>query len=146
TANGATSLVLVDATGFAGTTHVLAGGEVYLVTAVNVGLNTLTIAGGLIDDLDGGAPVKRLRRAAASGSHKINVWGASALYPGAIVELDNDTVTVWSKERRTVQSVSGNVVTLGGAVLAQDYFEGQKVRVIEAAVTVRYAPDGVTDT
>ena len=86
-----------------------------------------------------GTAVQRLRRAndAAVPARTINLWGAASLYAGAIVELDNGQ----QKETSTVDSVNGDTVTLSSN-LAQAYYEGHYLRVIEAEVTVRYAPEG----
>jgi phage tail sheath protein FI len=67
----------------------------------------------------------------------MNVWGASSLYTGAIVELDNGH----RKETFTVLSTSANQVTLSGNP-ANNYYETQKLRVIEAEVDVTYQPAG----
>jgi phage tail sheath protein FI len=86
-----------------------------------------------------GTVVKRLRKAndPAGGGKKINVWGASALYAGAIVELDNGK----EKESFTVDTFAGETVTLSAAP-TKTYYEGHKLRVIEAEVSVLYAPKG----
>jgi hypothetical protein len=87
-----------------------------------------------------GTAVQRLRPANNTGAPAptINVWGASSLYAGAIVELDNGQ----RKETSTVVSVNGDTVTLANP-LTQAYYEGHFLRVIEAEVNVRYAPEGV---
>ncbi|HEY9284396.1 MAG TPA: phage tail sheath C-terminal domain-containing protein [Pyrinomonadaceae bacterium] len=90
-----------------------------------------------------GASVLRLRRANDMGTPAptINVWGASSLYKGAIVELDNGR----DKEIFTVAGVAGDVVTLSGN-LTQQYYEGHVLRVVEAEVSARYAPEGAAPT
>ena len=55
------------------------------------------------------------------------------------MELDNGQ----QKETSTVDSVNGDTVTLSSN-LAQAYYEGHYLRVIEAEVTVRYAPEGAS--
>jgi phage tail sheath protein FI len=88
-----------------------------------------------------GTPIRRLRPAntPAAGLHTINVQGASQLYLGALVELDNGT----NKERFNVDLIDGQIVTLSGTVPAQNYFEGNRLRVIEAEVLARYEKDGL---
>jgi hypothetical protein len=93
-----------------------------------------------------GTTIKRLRRANTGGAGKtINVWGASALYaasagaPGALVELSDGT----TKETFTVVKVTGNTVEMSGTI-ARTYYEGHKLRVIEAEVSVRYSPENGT--
>src|SRR5205807_2405446 len=73
-------------------------------------------------------------------SPTLNVSGASQLYEGALVEVDNGT----AKEVVTVQSVSGDTVTFG-ANLANTYFEGHRARAIGVSVEVTYAPNGVVE-
>jgi len=87
-----------------------------------------------------GMPVQRLRAVNTQGapSPTINVQGASQLYVGALVELDNGT----NKEQFTVQTITGQLVTLSGN-LTQAYFEGQRLRVIEAELLTSYQKDGV---
>jgi phage tail sheath protein FI len=81
-----------------------------------------------------GTTVQLIRAAnnPAAPAPVINVWGASQLYRNALVELDNGT----NKEVFRVNSVNGNTVTLSGN-LARAYFEGHKLRVIEAEVGIR---------
>jgi hypothetical protein len=85
-------------------------------------------------------PVQRLRPANFTGgtSGTINVQNASQLYLGALIELDNGT----QKERFTVQDVTGQVVTLLPNI-ANAYYEGQRLRIIEAEVLTSYQKDGV---
>jgi len=86
-----------------------------------------------------GTPVLRLRPANNPGSpNSIHVQNAEQLYLNALVELDNGT----NKERFTVDSVVGDLVTLSQN-LANQYLEGNRMRVIEAEVLTRYEVDGV---
>src|SRR6185369_12267972 len=85
-----------------------------------------------------GTIVKRLGAAnSANTAATIRAWGASRLYKGALVELDNGT----DKERLAVVSTAGDAITLSSNVV-NVYREGNKLRVIEAEVAVRYAVDG----
>ena len=88
-----------------------------------------------------GTSVKRIHAAnnTAVPGKTVNVRGASTLYPGAILELSNGK----DKDTRTVISIDGEQVTLS-ANLTNPYFEGQKVRVIEAEVNIRYRPTPAT--
>lgn len=119
-----------------------AGGTEYMVAAVAAGQITIA-APGLLAALSSGAAVRRLRPAyrASPARAVIRAWGAAKLYPGAMVELDNGSTT----EMFSVVSVAGDLVTLSGN-LAQDYWEGQKLRVVEAEVAVRYAPGGAVQS
>ena len=119
--------------------RILIDGAEYTVAALPAGQITIA-APGLLRDAPAGTAVKRLRpayRSAAAGTD-IRAWGANALYPGAIVELDNGR----EKETLSVVSVSGDVVTLS-ANLANNYWEGHKLRVVEAEVAVSYKPGGL---
>ena len=73
-----------------------------------------------------GTPVKQLRKA-STGANTISVWGGSAIYQDAIVELSNGQ----DKEIFTVTSIQGSVLTLSD-VPEKVYYEGNKLRVIEA--------------
>ena len=57
-----------------------------------------------------------------------------------MVELDNGT----NKELFTVVSVTGQLVTLSGDV-TQAYYEGHRLRVIEAEVQARYERNGIVE-
>jgi phage tail sheath protein FI len=86
-----------------------------------------------------GTPVQRLRPANIPFlGRTINVQNASQLYLGALVELDNGT----AKEQFTVQVITGQLVTLSGNP-AQTYYEGHRLRSIEAEVLTTYQKDGV---
>jgi phage tail sheath protein FI len=104
---------------------------------------TLTIAPGVPagDKWKAGTAIQRLRPANAPGGNKLGIWGAASLYPGAIVELDNGT----DKEIFSVDKIEGDMVTFSGN-LQNRYFEGHNLRVIEAEVSARYAPEGGTPT
>ena len=86
-----------------------------------------------------GTNVQRLRPANSTATPvaTVNVQGAAQLYQGAMVELDNGT----NKEPFTVVSVTGQLVTLSGNV-TQAYYEGHRLRVIEAEVQTRYERNG----
>ena len=86
-----------------------------------------------------GTNVQRLRPANSTATpvSTVNVQGAAQLYQGAMVELDNGT----NKEPFTVDSVAGQLVTLSGNV-TQPYYEGHRLRVIEAEVQTRYERNG----
>jgi phage tail sheath protein FI len=138
-----TVIPVAQATGFpdgdlAANDHVTIGGTEYTITAVDGANKKITVAGDASNDATIGAVVKRLRVAnKPTVSKVINVWGAAALYSGAIVEVSN----LAAKETFTVVSVNGTAVTLSGATQKQ-YYEGHKMRLIEAQVTAQYRPDG----
>jgi phage tail sheath protein FI len=92
-----------------------------------------------------GTPIKRIRptwdwTGAGAKTKELRVWGASALYAKAIVELDTGA----KKETTTVVSVAGDVVTFASDLTGR-YFEGASLRVVEAQVDVRYAPNGTVE-
>ena len=105
--------------------------------AVAAGQLTFTIAPVQHAAWGSGLAVQRLRAAALATNNQLGVNGAQKLYVGAIVELDNGT----QKEVHTVTAVAGNVVTFDSA-LTGTYLEGDRLRVIEAEVLVRYQPAG----
>jgi uncharacterized protein len=149
TVNGAgppptTTVNVASVANFANGDHVLIAGQEYVIGNVTAGaagppvvLSSFTITPALLpgQGWPAGTTVKRLRVANTAGVNTINIWGASSLYTNAIVELDNGH----TKDILTVQSVAGNVVTLSGN-LANVYYEGHKLRVVEAQVNVSYAP------
>lgn len=141
--NPSVHLAVDDSTGFAKNDHALIAGSEYVVSAVPDN-RTITVPA----PADGsiwpkGQPAQRLRKAnqVAAPSKKIHVSNATQLYVKAQVELDNGT----KREFTTVDAINGNEITLGAA-LANQYYEGQKLRLIEADVRVQYAPDGKVDT
>jgi phage tail sheath protein FI len=87
-----------------------------------------------------GMPVLLLRAAnnIVVPSPNINVQGASQLYLGALVELDNGT----QKDQFIVQTIAGQIVTLSKNI-TNPYFEGQRLRIIEAELLTSYQTDGV---
>ena len=105
--------------------------------AVAAGQLTFTIAPAQHAAWGSGLAVQRLRPAALAANNQLGVNGAQKLYIGAIVELDNGA----QKEVHTVTAVAGNVVTFDSA-LTGTYLEGDRLRVIEAEVLVRYQPAG----
>ena len=84
------------------------------------------------------APVSPAPATAGPQRNKLQIWGASSLYPNALLEIE-DTV----KSKRSYVAVSGEVagttVTLARDVDAT-LWEGQRVRLIEAHFQVRYRP------
>jgi uncharacterized protein len=137
-----TTVTVASVANFSNGDHILVAGQEYVIANVTVGppaTFTITPALAAGQSWPAGTAVKRLRTANAAGVATINVWGASSLYQSAIVELDNGH----KKETFTVLSTAGNVVTLSGN-LANVYYEGQKLRVVEAQVNVSYAPVGGT--
>ena len=130
-------------TGFNNGDHVLVKGREYAISNKNTANVTFDFtpkvpAG---ETWDVGVSVKRLRPANAPPNANLRLWGASQLYLNALVELDNGI----QKEIRTVSQIIGDVVTFT-PTLNNHYFEGHKVRVIEAEVFVRYTPEGGGET
>ncbi len=125
--------------GFAADDHVLIGGGEYVI-------DTVTTASGDIKIKDRkltagvGDSVRQLRKA-STAAKTISVAGGAAIYANAIVEISNGT----DKEAFIVSAVAGNVVTLSAAP-TKAFLESHKLRVIEAEVTVQYAPAGSVAT
>lgn len=95
-------------------------------------------------DLAAGDPVQRLLKAntpaappPAPAANLIFVANAGRLYPGAVVELDNGS----QKDLTVVESINGSRVTLRDD-LTRQYLEGDRLRLVEARVSIRYAPAG----
>ncbi len=127
-------------TGFKDGDHVLIGGGEYLLKSPVQDKFELQNLGGqaVSADWSKGTLVQCLRSAAKKGTGTLSVWGASRLYVGALVELDNGV----AKDTNTVKDISGDKVTLS-QVLNNDYYEGHKIRVAEMELTVQYRPNGV---
>ena len=99
---------------------------------------TLKLTDGPDEEVDVGERIAVARSAMAVGDDKVRVWGASTLYPGAIVEFDNGA----NKTTLTVASVTGDTATLAEALSAgATYFDDDIITVVEAGVSVRYAPE-----
>jgi phage tail sheath protein FI len=115
--------------------RVVINSDEYVVSSLDKPNNKFVIAGVPLV----GAKARRLRSANSQSQPKtLNVWGASALYKGAIVELIASDQT---KEVFTVtDDVTGPLVNLSAAPAAK-YLEGNRIRLIEAQVTVVYAPE-----
>ena len=134
-AAGAATVDINDASGLAVGDVIAINGLPYTIATIPAANPTATITIAPTVAAPEGAMVRRVRLANAPGAGRIRVRGASRLYDAAIVELDNGL----QKERRTVSGVEGDTVTLS-ANLANSYFEGHKLLVIEAEVGVRYEP------
>ena len=137
---GDTKVTVPSNTNFTGTQRLVIGGDEYDAggPAVANGANwDLPLALTLKQHYPAGSPVRQLRRANLPANNTLNVWGANQLYPDAIVEADNNA----RKDATTVNSISGNLVTFNSN-LAQQYWEGEWLRLIEAEVRVRYTPNG----
>jgi hypothetical protein len=129
-------------TGFNNNDHVVIAGTEHTISNVDLTANTFEIATLPIGTVWApGTLIRRLRlahdHAAGATVNQLRIQGAARLYPNAVLELDNGR----SKEVLQRQSVNGDVVTLS-APLANDYYEGHKVRVVEVELTVQYRPDG----
>ena len=135
-----TVLPVASGAGFAAGDRALINGREFSVTAAAAASITINpgVAAGVT--WPSGTSVRRMRPANSTAvpSDTVSVAGADQLYVGAFVELDTGT----QKERATVLSMVGDRVRLS-APLARAYYADHKLRVVEAEVTVRYAPDDV---
>jgi phage tail sheath protein FI len=139
-----TTVTVATVAGLSNTDHVDIAGGRFEIANVDAANNRFDIDPPLTGNqtIRIGAAVRRLRPAAANGATTILVFGADRLFDGALVELDNGT----DKDRTTVASIAGDTVTLAAA-LANDYLEGDRLRVIGAQVTATYdAGDGTVPT
>jgi hypothetical protein len=134
------TITVADNTGFQPDDHIVIDGTEYIIAQI-IGANQIKITIATLT-VAVGTTVRQLRKAnSTQASKKISVWGGNAIYPKAIVELSNGH----DKETFTVEKTEGNVVTLSDAPV-KVYYEGHKLRVIEAEATVRYAPGNTVDT
>ncbi len=140
TVDGTIKMAAVD--GLKNNFWILVNGKEYKVTNLAAApANTLKVEPNIpdVEDWVPGTTVRRLRNAnAANSSAQLNIWGASALYVGSVVELDNGN----QKEFRKVNAVDGDTVTFDGGNLSLRYFEGHKARIVEASVLVSFEPEG----
>jgi phage tail sheath protein FI len=131
-----------SAAGFAAASRVTIGGTEYSIDSVDTtdaAHPKLKIRDFDLHTLAAGTKITQLRRANDPGAaaKSVNVWGASALYDNAIVEMSDGQ----HSETFTIVSTAGNTVTLSDKP-ANQYYEGYKLRVIEAEVAVQYQPTG----
>lgn len=134
------TVTLLSSVGLNAKDHVLIGGVEFAVDTVDAANNAIKLKDAKPTVLKD-AQVKQLRRAnnhdAVPPPDTLSLWGAATLYPNAIVELSNGQ----AKETATVVSVVGNAVKLLPAP-KNAYFEGHRVRVIEAQVRLQYISVG----
>jgi phage tail sheath protein FI len=141
TATAAANVTVASAANLANGDRILVNGREYTIANLNAGAGTFDVAPAIPAGQSWvGAAVRRLRPANAANSTTVNVTGASQLYEGALVELDNGA----DKELLTVSSISGSTLTLSGQ-LANVYYEGHRIRAIGISVEVIYAPGGVVE-
>jgi uncharacterized protein len=115
--------------------HILVDGKPFTVSAVAGDKITVNEAAQLWKkDMS----VSRVRLATQAGAGKtVSVWGASSLYKNALVEIEDPAAG--TRRYDLVSSIAGNLVTLATAI-AEDLWEGQRIRLIEARFSVRYTP------
>ena len=141
---GGTSVRTSDDSNLANGANVDILGNQYAVSNLNAGgsvfaLNNAVPAG---TTWTAGTPIRRLRPVInAANPNVINVQNAAQLYSGAIVELETGS----DKELFTVDSVSGDAVTLSGNP-ANTYFADNRVRLIEGEVSAQYLRNHVVAT
>ncbi len=130
-AAGTDTLSVDDIAHFNKDDHIVIGGAEYTIADPPAG-TTIKVDRSLT--AAAGTAIRQIRKA-SNGTANISVWGGSAIYEKAIVELSNGR----DKETFTVVKTAGNIVTLS-AVTTKQYYEGHKIRIVEAEVTVQYAP------
>ncbi|MDH3445811.1 MAG: phage tail sheath subtilisin-like domain-containing protein, partial [Deltaproteobacteria bacterium] len=133
---GGATVDSTDLTNLVNGANIDIGGTAFTIANVTptgpvITLNNPVPAG---DTWTAGTTIRRMRGVIdPANPNIINVQNASQLYAGAIVELDTGT----AKEEFTVDSVSGDAVTLSGNP-AGNYFEDYRVRLIEGEVSAQY--------
>jgi hypothetical protein len=118
---------------------IVLNGQQYEIAAVNdpnLTIRSHTDGG---NPWPGGTTLRKLRKGTSAGANTVRASNTGLLYKNAIVELDNGE----KKETNVVASVAGDLVTLV-KLLAQDYLETHKLRVIEAEVDARQVVNGQT--
>jgi phage tail sheath protein FI len=139
---------VADTSGFVAGDHARIAGVEYALSNVNAAAKTVDVTpanvpgavAGTLTAVLGGSSVTRIRSANVAGATTIQISGASQIYDFAILQLDNGL----KKETVIVQAggVAGEVVTINPP-LVNVYYEGQKVRVIEAEVDTQNTVNGV---
>lgn len=106
---------------------------------------TLTFPAGTTHEAwESGLTVRRVRRGNTATAPTLRVGGASRLYPGAVVQLDDGTTLTAVK----ADTIAGDVVTFDQDVPGT-FFETDRIHLIEAEVSTRFTDPGgaaVTET
>ncbi|MFJ1747474.1 phage tail sheath family protein [Streptomyces sp. NPDC088116] len=106
---------------------------------------TLTFPAGTTHEAwESGLTVRRVRRGNTATAPTLRVGGASRLYQGAVVQLDDGTTLTAVK----VDTIAGDVVTFDQDVPGT-FFETDRIHLIEAEVSTRFTEPGgaaVTET
>ncbi|MFJ8691730.1 phage tail sheath family protein [Streptomyces roseolilacinus] len=106
---------------------------------------TLTLPAGTTHaGWDAGLTVRRVRRGNTAAGRTLRIGGASRLYEGAVVQLDDGTALT----AVNVEAVTGDAVTLDRDVPGT-FFETDRIHLIEAEVSTRFTDPGgaaVTET
>jgi phage tail sheath protein FI len=128
---------VINAAGFVAGDSVRIAGAKYAINAIAG--NNITLVAAPTVALAAGTPVVRMRPANAANATTLHVNNAASAYDYAILQLDNGT----NKETVIVakNGVNGEVVTFAPA-LQHVYYEGCKVRIIEAEVDVQNTVNG----
>lgn len=104
---------------------------------------TLTFPAGTTHDAwEAGLTVRRVRRGNTTTGRTLRIGGASRLYEGSVVQLDDGTTLT----AVNVETVSGDAVTFDRDVPGT-FFETDRIHLIEAEVSTRFTdPGGATVT
>jgi len=153
-AKGATSTTIVanvttakfevnDSAGFAANDAITINGDAYqLLTITPTTAPKADVTVRKVQDWKVGWSVLRVRTAGtvSTAAPTLYVWGASSLYKNAFVEIED--VVARKKYYATVGAVTGNKVdlVLAAAPTSFTVAEGQRIRLIEGAFDVLYAP------
>ncbi|MFH9672123.1 phage tail sheath family protein [Streptomyces sp. NPDC017405] len=91
---------------------------------------------------EAGLTVRRVRRGSLEAGPALRIGGASRLYEGAVVQLDDGTTLT----AVTVRTVTGDAVTFDRDVPGT-FFETDRIHLVEAEVSTRFTdPGGATVT
>jgi phage tail sheath protein FI len=119
--------------------HILVAGKPFTLAAAPAGDKVTVTEPAQV--WKAGWSVMRVRYAAKPGgapNTKLQVWGASSLYNNALIEIE-DAVAGKRRYDLIAADIAGNTVTLTNPI-TETLWEGQRIRLIEAHVRIRYTP------
>lgn len=93
---------------------------------------------------ESGLLVRRVRRGnTTTPVRKLRIGGATRLYKGAVVQLDDGKNLIAAK----VDTIAGDLVTFDRDITTEGFFETDRIQLIEAQVSTRFTdPGGATVT
>ena len=114
--------------------HILVDGKPFTVKAMNGDAITINEPAQVWTK---DTSVIRVRYATDGTAKTMTVWGASSLYKNALIEFEDPANG--TRRSDVIASITNNVVTMTN-VIKEKLWEGQKIKLIECHVSVRYSP------